>query len=120
IVCSSQHFHKLWEERNSRMWLITNHCKGDVALFNKSSGRWLNKTILGSSCWRFRAAAGGFLLYSNKNDGMLQILNPFTMESRRLPDPVLRHRGLSFYMKKSDLYRVSVNLNVDSTAGAYQ
>ncbi|GLJ19301.1 hypothetical protein SUGI_0347400 [Cryptomeria japonica] len=104
IVCSSPHFHKLWDEKNSEQWLFMDDRDGGVQIFNPSGQS--KKKMFDSSSWLLKAASGGLLLYKHKTEELLQVVNPLTMEARQLPDPRIT--------------LVAVDLVVDSTTKTYE
>ncbi|KAH9319023.1 hypothetical protein KI387_020792, partial [Taxus chinensis] len=119
IVCSSQNFHKLWDERNWERWLVgTLEYEGSVYITDgKMEDRFFRK-ILDSGGWRLRAgAAGGLMLFSK--EGRLRVVNPLTLKSCDLPPPVLLLAGdheevapILFFMEGK--HDVCVDIHVDS------
>ncbi|KAH9303488.1 hypothetical protein KI387_043850 [Taxus chinensis] len=139
IVFSSHHFHKLWEERNKEeRWVVRNSNQKHenkntdlwFSLFNRKAGRWLYKKTFSTwnspSWWFLGDAAGGLLLYINKKNGRLLVVNPLTMRSRMLPDPFFPaethwgRRQLSFFLKGEQHSDVNTNIVVNSTTWTYQ
>ncbi|KAH9300707.1 hypothetical protein KI387_012290, partial [Taxus chinensis] len=94
------------------------------------AGRWLYKKTFSTwnspSRWFLGDAAGGLLLYINKKNGRLLVVNPLTMRSRMLPDPFFpvethwRRRQLSFFLKGEQPNEIDTNIVVNSTTGTYQ
>ncbi|GLJ49861.1 hypothetical protein SUGI_1059550 [Cryptomeria japonica] len=117
IVCSSPHFQKLWDEKNNEQWLAMDDCDGGVEIFN-TNGEFKKKMFEFSNSWILKAAGGGLLLYLNESDGMLQVVNPLTMEARQLPDPIMGElEHLSFYLT---IEPAAIDLIVDSTTKIYE
>ncbi|GLJ19460.1 hypothetical protein SUGI_0351360 [Cryptomeria japonica] len=50
--------------------------------------------------WCLRAACDSIFIYAHKKNGKLRVLDTLDLQSVELPDEMIGHRHLSFYLKK--------------------